>query len=141
MLAQWDDNDDGRITCAEARAHGIAPVRRDHPTYAYLRDGDGIVCEAGGGAAKGGTARSRAGTRGSSALRQYGGGWTSGGAVRLERPGSALQGARGWEPVAVSSSESVSGRRCFFSISDRSRLSVRWPASRHSLSNEKKNRS
>ena len=23
MLVQWDDNDDGRITCAEARAHGI----------------------------------------------------------------------------------------------------------------------
>ena len=59
MLTQWDDNDDGRITCAEARTHGIAPVRRDHPAYAYMRDGDGdgIVCEAGGGEAKGGTAR------------------------------------------------------------------------------------
>ena len=27
-LAMWDDNGNGRITCAEARAHGIAPVRR-----------------------------------------------------------------------------------------------------------------
>ena len=41
ILTQWDDNDDGRITCAEARTHGIAPVRRDHPAYAYMRDGDG----------------------------------------------------------------------------------------------------
>ena len=24
-LAQWDDNRNGRITCAEARRHGIAP--------------------------------------------------------------------------------------------------------------------
>ena len=75
ILTQWDDNDDGRITCAEARTHGIAPVRRDHPAYAYMRDGDGdgIVCEAGGGEAKGGTARqgSAPATSGSSALRQY----------------------------------------------------------------------
>ena len=59
----------------EARTHGIAPVRRDHPAYAYMRDGDGdgIVCEAGGGEAKGGTARqgSAPATSGSSALRQY----------------------------------------------------------------------
>ena len=27
-LAQWDDNRNGRITCAEARRHGIAPVPR-----------------------------------------------------------------------------------------------------------------
>ena len=27
-LALWDDNGNGRITCAEARAHGIAPVHR-----------------------------------------------------------------------------------------------------------------
>ena len=46
-LSQWDDNGDGRITCAEARRHGIAPVRRRHPAYRYMRDGDGdgVVCE------------------------------------------------------------------------------------------------
>ena len=46
-LELYDDNGNGRITCAEARAHGIAPVRRDHPAYQYMRDGDsdGIVCE------------------------------------------------------------------------------------------------
>ena len=46
-LELYDDNNNGRITCAEARAHGIAPVRRDHPAYQYMRDGDsdGVVCE------------------------------------------------------------------------------------------------
>ena len=46
-LAMWDDNDNGRITCAEARAHGIAPVHRGHPAYEFMRDadGDGVVCE------------------------------------------------------------------------------------------------
>lgn len=46
-LALYDDNGNGRITCKEARAHGIAPVSRDHPAYRYLddRDGDGVVCE------------------------------------------------------------------------------------------------
>ena len=46
-LAVWDDNGNGQITCAEARAHGIAPVRRGHPAYQYMRDadGDGVVCE------------------------------------------------------------------------------------------------
>ena len=46
-LALYDDNRNGRITCAEARAHGIAPVRRSHPAYRYMndRDNDGIVCE------------------------------------------------------------------------------------------------
>ena len=46
-LSMYDDNGNGRITCAEARNHGIAPVRRDHPAYQYMRDGDGdgIVCE------------------------------------------------------------------------------------------------
>ena len=46
-LARWDDNGNGRITCAEARAHGIAPVRRGHPAYQYMNDGDGdgMVCE------------------------------------------------------------------------------------------------
>ena len=46
-LALWDDNGNGRITCAEARAHGIAPVRRGHPAYQYMNDvdDDGVVCE------------------------------------------------------------------------------------------------
>ena len=46
-LALYDDNRNGRITCAEARRHGIAPVPRGHPAYRYMRDadGDGVVCE------------------------------------------------------------------------------------------------
>ena len=46
-LALYDDNGNGRITCREARRHGIAPVPRDHPAYRYMRDGDndGVVCE------------------------------------------------------------------------------------------------
>ena len=46
-LARYDDNGNGRITCKEARRHGIAPVGRDHPAYRYMRDGDGdgVVCE------------------------------------------------------------------------------------------------
>ena len=46
-LARYDDNRNGRITCKEARRHGIAPVRSTHPAYRYMRDGDGdgIVCE------------------------------------------------------------------------------------------------
>ena len=44
---RYDDNGNGRITCAEARAHGIAPVPRSHPAYKFMRDGDGdgVVCE------------------------------------------------------------------------------------------------
>ena len=47
VLALWEDNGNGRISCAEARAHDIAPVRRGHPAYEYMRDadGDGVVCE------------------------------------------------------------------------------------------------
>ena len=47
VLRLWDDNGNGRITCAEARRHGIAPVHRDHPAYRFMRDadGDGVVCE------------------------------------------------------------------------------------------------
>ena len=47
VLALYDDNRNGRITCAEARRHGIAPVPRSHPAYRYMRDGDGdgVVCE------------------------------------------------------------------------------------------------
>ena len=46
-LRLWDDNGNGRITCKEARRHGIAPVPRGHPAYPYMRDGDsdGMVCE------------------------------------------------------------------------------------------------
>ncbi|MCY4602166.1 MAG: thermonuclease family protein [Acidobacteria bacterium] len=46
-LERYDDNGNGRITCAEARRHGIAPVPRGHPAYPYMRDGDGdgVVCE------------------------------------------------------------------------------------------------
>ncbi|MDE0080494.1 MAG: excalibur calcium-binding domain-containing protein [Caldilineaceae bacterium] len=46
-LDLYDDNNNGRITCAEARRHNIAPVRSDHPAYPFMRDpdGDGIVCE------------------------------------------------------------------------------------------------
>ena len=46
-LAMYDDNGNGGITCAEARAHGIAPVHRGHPAYEFMRDadGDGVVCE------------------------------------------------------------------------------------------------
>ena len=46
-LALYDDNGNGRITCKEARRHGIAPVRKGHPAYRYMRDGDGdgVVCE------------------------------------------------------------------------------------------------
>ena len=46
-LERYDDNGNGRITCAEARRHHIAPVRRGHPAYPFMRDadGDGVVCE------------------------------------------------------------------------------------------------
>ena len=46
-LRRWDTDGNGRITCREARAHGIAPVRRGHPAWRFMRDGDGdgVVCE------------------------------------------------------------------------------------------------
>lgn len=46
-LDHWDDNRNGRISCKEARRHRIAPVRRGHPAYPFMRDGDGdgVVCE------------------------------------------------------------------------------------------------
>ena len=46
-LRLWDDNRNGRITCREARRHGIAPVPREHPAYPFMHDGDGdgVVCE------------------------------------------------------------------------------------------------
>lgn len=47
VLARFDDNRNGRITCKVARRHGIAPVHRSHPAYRYMSDGDGdgVVCE------------------------------------------------------------------------------------------------
>ena len=47
VLKKYDDNGNSRISCKEARRHGIAPVSRDHPAYQYMRDGDGdgVVCE------------------------------------------------------------------------------------------------
>ena len=46
-LTRYDDNGNGRITCAEARRHGITPVPRGHPAYRHMHDGDGdgVVCE------------------------------------------------------------------------------------------------
>ena len=46
-LARWDDNNNDRISCAEARRHHIAPVHRGHPAYPFMydADGDGVVCE------------------------------------------------------------------------------------------------
>ena len=51
-VTEWDDDRNGRVSCAEARAHGIAPVTRDHPAYPFMRDGDGdgVVCESGSAA-------------------------------------------------------------------------------------------
>lgn len=47
MLALYDDNNNGSISCSEARHHGIAPVEAGHPAYQFMRDGDGdgVVCE------------------------------------------------------------------------------------------------
>ena len=46
-LNLYDDDGNGRISCSEARAHGIAPVYWWHPAYAYMtdRDGNGVVCQ------------------------------------------------------------------------------------------------
>lgn len=46
-LSKYDTNKNGRITCSEARAHGIAPVHASHPAYEHMNDsdGDGVVCE------------------------------------------------------------------------------------------------
>ena len=51
---EWLDrcaaNDNGRVTCAKARAEACGvpiPVTKDHPLYQFMRDGDGDgrVCE------------------------------------------------------------------------------------------------
>ena len=49
-LDRCDANDNGRVTCAEARAEAcgaLIPVTKDHPLYQFMRDGDGQdrVCE------------------------------------------------------------------------------------------------
>ena len=46
-LVLYYNNDNGRISCAEARNHGIAPVYSTHPAYPCMTDagGDGVVCE------------------------------------------------------------------------------------------------
>ena len=46
-LALYDDDGNGKISCAEARNHNIAPVHRGQPAYEHMRDadGDGVVCE------------------------------------------------------------------------------------------------
>ena len=47
-LEKCDTNNNGKITCAEARACGLkTPTKKEHPAYACMndRDKDGIVCE------------------------------------------------------------------------------------------------
>ena len=46
-LERWDEDGNGNITCKDARKNGIAPVKRGHPAYKHMRDGDGDgwVCE------------------------------------------------------------------------------------------------
>ncbi|TMO39231.1 hypothetical protein CWC25_21290 [Pseudoalteromonas sp. S4389] len=45
-LSIYDDNQNGKISCKEARNHKITPVYSGHPAYPYMndRDGDGVVC-------------------------------------------------------------------------------------------------
>ncbi len=46
-LQRYDDNRNSRISCREARRHGIAPAPREHAAYPYMRDldKDGVACE------------------------------------------------------------------------------------------------
>lgn len=46
-LQRYDDNRNGRISCREAKRHGIAPAPREHAAYPYMRDldKDGVACE------------------------------------------------------------------------------------------------
>lgn len=46
-LKLYDHDGSARISCSEARAHGIAPVYWWHPAYTYMkdRDGGGVVCQ------------------------------------------------------------------------------------------------
>lgn len=47
VLQNYDDNKNCRISCKEARRHGIAPVSSDQEAYRYMRDRDkdGVACE------------------------------------------------------------------------------------------------
>lgn len=47
VLQRYDDNRNGRISCREARRHGIAPASKEHAAYPYMRDldRDGLACE------------------------------------------------------------------------------------------------
>lgn len=47
LLKQYDDNKNGRISCTEAKNHGITPIQKDHPIYPLMRDRnrDGVVCD------------------------------------------------------------------------------------------------
>ena len=43
-LARCDANENGRVTCAEARAASCGapiPITREYPLYQLMRDGDG----------------------------------------------------------------------------------------------------
>ena len=47
-LKKCDTNENGTITCAEARACGLTtPIMKNHPAYGCMndRDGEGMVCE------------------------------------------------------------------------------------------------
>ena len=47
-LKKCDTNENGKITCAEARKCGLkTPTKKEHPAYACMtdRDKDGVVCE------------------------------------------------------------------------------------------------
>ena len=51
----YDDNNNGRFTCAEAERHGIAPVPRGHPTVSVherRRQRRRCVCEGAGAACR-----------------------------------------------------------------------------------------
>ena len=43
----YEDNDNRRTPCAEARNHAIAPVYPAHTSYPYMTnaDGESVVCE------------------------------------------------------------------------------------------------
>ena len=43
-LRRWNTNANGRISCREARDHDIAPLRREDPSYRFIRDRDAMVC-------------------------------------------------------------------------------------------------
>ena len=51
-LQLYDSNKDGKISCAEARKHKIAPVKREHPAYRFMnnRNNNEVACERRGGA-------------------------------------------------------------------------------------------